>query len=190
MWTIDEIDLYLREHLTESRYRHTLGVVEVTESLCEKYGVDKTKAKYAGLIHDCAKNMKIEEQIAFLADRNIQLDEISIESPQILHGVVGALIAKEKMGIDDKEILDAIKYHTTGRRDMSKLEKIVYIGDYIEPNRTYPGVEELRNLTFFDLNKGVLKGFDNTITYIIKQGQLVHPLTFEARNYLLLEMKK
>lgn len=190
MWTFDQIEAYLRENLTDSRYRHTLGVVDITEKLSEKYGADKSKARYAALIHDCAKNMSVEMQMTILKDRGIQLDEISIESPQILHGLVGAIIAKENMGIDDEEILDAVKYHTTGRRDMSKLEKIIYIGDYIEPNRTYPGVDRLREITFSDLDKGVLMGFDNTISYVIKQGQLVHHFTFQARNYLILEMKK
>lgn len=189
MWSYAQIDDYLRKNLKESRYVHTLGVVQSACSLAKINGVDEEKTKVAALIHDAAKNMKIDEQYKILKENNIDMDIISENSPQILHGWVAAILAKELMGVTDEEIINAVKYHTTARKSMSKLEKIIYIADYIEPNRDYPGVEELREITFSDLDKGVLMGIDNTITFVIKQGQLVHPLTIEARNYLILEMR-
>lgn len=189
MWTYEEIDKYLRCHLTEERVKHSLGVVETSEKLAELYGVSKEKAKLAALIHDCAKNMRIDRQFSVLRDNGIFIDEVSENSPQVLHGKVGALIAKNLMGIEDEEILSAVEFHTTGKKDMSILEKIIYIADYIEPNREYPGVKELREITFRNLDEGVIKGFDNTITHVIKLGQLIHPLTIEARNDLLLKNK-
>jgi predicted HD superfamily hydrolase involved in NAD metabolism len=189
MWSYAQIDDYLRKNLKESRYVHTLGVVQSACSLAKINGVDEEKTKIAALIHDAAKNMKIDEQYKILKENNIDMDIISENSPQILHGWVAAILAKELMGVTDEEIINAVKYHTTARKSMSKLEKIIYIADYIEPNRDYPGVEELREITFSDLDKGVLMGIDNTITFVIKQGQLVHPLTIEARNYLILEMR-
>lgn len=189
MWSYAQIDDYLRKNLKESRYVHTLGVVQSACSLAKINGVDEEKTKIAALIHDAAKNMKIDEQYKILKENNIDMDIISENSPQILHGWVAAILAKELMGVMDEEIINAVKYHTTARKSMSKLEKIIYIADYIEPNRDYPGVEELRKITFSDLDKGVLMGIDNTITFVIKQGQLVHPLTIEARNYLILEMR-
>lgn len=86
-------------------------------------------------------------------------------------------------------VLDAVKYHTLAKRDMSTLEKIIYIADYIEPGRDFPGVEELREITREDLDKGVLKGLENTILFVIKQGNLIHPLTIEARNFLIMQEK-
>lgn len=189
MWSYAQIDDYLRKKLKESRYVHTLGVVQSACSLAKINGVDEEKTKIAALIHDAAKNMKIDEQYKILKENNIDMDIISENSPQILHGWVAAILAKELMGVTDEEIINAVKYHTTARKSMSKLEKIIYIADYIEPNRDYPGVEELRKITFSDLDKGVLMGIDNTITFVIKQGQLVHPLTIDARNYLILEMR-
>jgi predicted HD superfamily hydrolase involved in NAD metabolism len=189
MWSYAQIDDYLRKNLKESRYVHTLGVVQSACSLAKINGVDEEKTKIAALIHDAAKNMKIDEQYKILKENNIDMDIISENSPQILHGWVAAILAKELMGVTDEEIINAVKYHTTGRKSMSKLEKIIYIADYIEPNRDYPGVEELREITFSDLDKGVLMGIDNTITFVIKQGQLVHPLTIDARNYLILQMR-
>ena len=190
MWSYEEIDDYLKKNLTESRYKHTLGVVYAAELLAEKNGESKEKARLAALVHDCAKNMRIDAQFEFLKSRSIEIDEITRKSPQILHGLIGSIIAKETMNIEDEEVLSAVRYHTTGKKSMSLLEKIIYIADYIEPNRDYNGVEDLRNITYADLDKGVLQGFDNTITYVIKLGQLVHPLTIEARNDLLLKIKK
>lgn len=189
MWSYAQIDDYLRKSLKESRYVHTLGVVQSACSLAKINGVDEEKTKIAALIHDAAKNMKIDEQYKILKENSVDMDIISENSPQILHGWVAAILAKELMGVTDEEIINAVKYHTTGRKSMSKLEKIIYIADYIEPNRDYPGVEELRKTTFSDLDKGVLMGIDNTITFVIKQGQLVHPLTIDARNYLILQMR-
>ena len=189
MWNHAQIDDYLRKNLKESRYVHTLGVVQSACSLAKLNGVDEEKTKIAALIHDAAKNMKIDEQYKILKDSNVYMDVITENSPQILHGWVAAILAKDLMGVADEEIISAVKYHTTARRSMSKLEKIIYIADYIEPNRDYPGVEELRKATFSDLDKGLLMGIDNTITFVIKQGQLVHPLTIDARNYLILEMR-
>lgn len=189
MWSYAQIDDYLRKSLKESRYVHTLGVVQSACSLAKINGVDEEKTKIAALIHDAAKNMKIDEQYKILKENSVDMDIISENSPQILHGWVAAILAKELMGVTDEEIINAVKYHTTGKKSMSKLEKIIYIADYIEPNRDYPGVEELRKTTFSDLDKGVLMGIDNTITFVIKQGQLVHPLTIDARNYLILQMR-
>lgn len=189
MWSYAQIDGYLRKSLKESRYIHTLGVVQSACSLAKINGVNEEKAKIAALIHDAAKNMKIDQQYKILKDNNVDIDIISQNSPQILHGWVAAILAKDLMGVEDEDILNAIKYHTTARESMSKLEKIIYIADYIEPNRDYPGVEELRKITFSNLDKGLLMGIDNTIAFVIRQGQLVHPLTIDAHNYLILEMR-
>ncbi|ELC8442017.1 bis(5'-nucleosyl)-tetraphosphatase (symmetrical) YqeK [Clostridium perfringens] len=187
MWSLEEINNYIKETLKGSRYSHTLGVVETAKELAKINGESVQNAELAALIHDVAKYVPVEEQIKILEDKGYELDEITINSPQVLHGFVGAIIAKEKFGIEDEEILDAVKYHTLAKKNMSNLEKIIYIADYIEPGRDFPGVQELREITRENLDEGVLKGLENTILFVIKQGNLIHPLTIEARNFLVMQ---
>lgn len=189
MWSNEEILEYLKENLKESRYEHTLGVVKTAKALAKINGVEEEKAELAALIHDSAKNMNINSMKKMLEENFEQIDDIEEKTPQLLHGKVAAIIGKNIMGIEDEEVLSAAAYHTTGKGNMTLLEKIIYIADYIEPNRVYPGVEELRKLTFEDLDKGVIVGLNNTINYILKQGGLIHPNTIEARNYLIINGK-
>lgn len=189
MWSNEEILEYLKENLKESRYEHTLGVVKTAKALAKINGVEEEKAELAALIHDSAKNMHINSMKKMLVENFEQIDDIEEKTPQLLHGKVAAIIGKTIMGIEDEEVLSAAAYHTTGKGNMTLLEKIIYIADYIEPNRVYPGVEELRKLTFEDLDKGVIVGLNNTINYILKQGGLIHPNTIEARNYLIINDK-
>lgn len=185
MWSEEKIQDYLKKSLKYKRYEHSLSVKHTAIRLAEVYEIDIEKAKIAGLVHDCAKNMNDEEILNIALKHNIKINEVCKESPQLVHGAVGAIIANELMGITDQEVLDAITYHTTGRKSMSTLDKIIYIADYIEPLRTFPGVEELRELAFKDIDKALLKSFDNTIKFVIDRGQLLHFDTIEARNYMI-----
>ena len=185
MWNEKEMLHYLKLNLKESRLRHSLNVSETAVTLAVIYGENIEKARIAGLIHDCVKNKTDEELIKLAIEHEIQLDEIYLKNPSILHGLVGSILAREVMGIYDEDILNAICYHTTGRKNMSLLEKIIYIADYIEPSRKFNGVEELRSLSNIDLDAAVIKSFDNTIKYVIDQKGLLHTDTIEARNYLL-----
>lgn len=178
---------YIKANLKTERYNHTLGVVEVAEKMAKVYNCNVEKAKIAALLHDCAKNMKNEELIKVTKEKNlIELNEIFIQSPGLLHGFVGAYLAKEMFNVNDEEILDAIRYHTTGRENMTLLEKILYIADYIEPSRCFEGIEEMRELAFSNLNLALLRGYNDTINYVISKGLLLYPKTVEARNYLLI----
>lgn len=185
MWNEKEMLDYLHINLKESRLRHSLSVSETAVALATKYGEDIDKARIAGLVHDCVKNMKDAQLIEVARLHEIQLDEIYLQNPSILHGLVGSIIAREVMGIEDEDILSAIRYHTTGRKNMSILEKIIYIADYIEPLRKFNGVEELRSLSEMDLDAAVIQSLENTIKYVIIQKELLHTDTVEARNYLL-----
>lgn len=190
MWTLNEINEFLKGNLKEDRYQHTLGVVEAAEKLAIINNVDVDKAKLAALVHDCAKHMPKNDMYDFLYERNIQLDKIEKSSPQILHGKIGAIIAREKMGIMDEEILSAVEYHTTGKENMTTLEKVIYIADYIEKNRTYEGVEQLREETFNNLDKGVIMGLSQTIKFVLDKNGLIHEKTIKARNYLIVEINE
>lgn len=186
MWKEEKINDYIKVHLSEERYIHSIGVMKTSEDLAKHYGVDPYKAKIAGLCHDCAKNFSFGDLINKAKLSGEHIDYVHYKSPQLLHGVVGAYIAKELFRVNDKEILDAIKYHTTGRENMSTLEKIIYISDVIEPSRSFKGVNELRKLAYIDLNKALIKSFDDTISFVVQRGSVLHANTINARNYLLI----
>lgn len=190
VWSEENIKDYLKVNIKEERYNHVLGVVNTAETLAKLYGEDISKARYAAFIHDAAKGKKDQELIDIAQSKGYELCQEEKRSPQLLHGVVGAIIAKDLMEIYDKDILNAATYHTTGKVNMTNLEKIIYVADYIEPGRAFKGVDELRQLTFKDLDTGVLKAFDNTIKFVIDKGQVIHIRTIEARNYLLQEVCK
>lgn len=185
MWKEEQIKHYIKEHLNEARFIHSLGVMETSEKLALHYNENSKKARIAGLCHDCAKNLSRDELISIAKENGEELSQIYINAPQLLHGLVGAHISRVVFGIEDEDILNSIRYHTTGRKGMSLLEKIIYISDYIEPSRNFKGIHELRRLTYIDLDKVLLKSFDDTITYTVSRGSLLHIDTIEARNYLL-----
>ena len=185
MWTEEAIIDYLHINLREKRLAHSISVSETAVSLAEKYGEDIEKARIAGLVHDLAKDMKDEDLIKLALEHEIVIDEVCLSSPTILHGLVGSIIAREVMGIVDEDILRAVCYHTTGRKNMSTLEKIIYIADYIEPLRKFQGVEEVRALCNVDLDAAVLLSLESSIIYVIDQKQLLHTDTIDARNCLI-----
>lgn len=175
----------IKEELSPHRYQHTLGVIKAALDLSRRYQVDQEKAKIAALTHDCAKMKSGEELLKIAKENNIEVDEVTKAQPSLLHGPVGSVIAKKDFEIDDSNILNAIEYHTTGRANMSTLEKIIYLADYIEEGRRFPGVEKLRKLARENLDDVLLLAFNNSIQYIIKQGKLIHPNTIQARNDIL-----
>lgn len=183
---MEEIKKFLKENLSERRYNHVLGVAFSAKELAKLNGEDEKKAELAALLHDVAKEVDINEQIQLLKKNDFSVTEIEESSPQVLHGFTGVILAKEKFNIKDDEVLNAVAYHTTGKAKMTTLEKIIYIADYIEPNRDYPGVDLLREVTYKNLNEGVLMGINNTIKLLLEKDAVIHPLTIEARNYLVI----
>lgn len=190
MWTENQIIDYLKSNLKESRFKHSLGVRDTAVDLAKRYNADIEKARTAGLVHDCAKNMSGEEIIKLCEADGYELDEVSLKSPSLMHGLAGSIIAKKVMGIEDPEILSAVRYHTTGKKNMTLIEKIIYIADYIEPSRDFPYVEVLRETTKKDLDEGLLLAFNNTLKFVMDKGHLIHFDTVEARNYLIYNKKQ
>jgi len=182
----DRILAKLKDFLDEKRYRHSLGVGEAAERLAILYGEDKEKARLAGLVHDCARCFPPPKLIELSKEFHIELDELCLHEIQLIHGILGARIAQKEFHIHDPYILDAIEYHTTGRKNMTLLDKIICLADYIEPNRDYAGVDQLRQLAVCDLDEALICAFDKTIQYVICTRGLLHPRTIEARNDLLL----
>lgn len=185
MWSEDKIKEYLKENLKETRYLHSLGVMDTAVSLAANYGADITKTRLAGLVHDCAKNMKSPDLVKLAKENGYSIDVMYEKSPQLLHGIVGAIIAKNIFGINDDEVLNAVIYHTTGREAMSLLEKIIYIADFIEPSRDFPGIDTIRGSALIDIDATLIKCFDESIKYVLSKGQLLHLSTINSRNYVL-----
>lgn len=181
-----EIEIVLKEMLPERRLKHSLNVSKCAVKLSEIYKCDKQKAEIAGLVHDCAKYFTDEQIEDCVRKFNIELDPLEVNNIALSHSVIGSYVAKEVFDIDDEEIINAIKYHTTGRENMSLLEKIIYMADLIEEGRKFPRVEELRELTFSGkLEEALILSFNNTIKFVIDNDQLIHPRTVSARNYIL-----
>ena len=180
-----EIHEKLRATQKERRYFHTLGVVKEAVRLAPRYGVPEEKAKIAALLHDCAKNFDETRFLEIAADYGVTLDEYAIKEPALVHAFLGAAVAYRDYGVTDKEILDAIYYHTTARANMTNLEKLVYIADMIEPGRTMPQAEELRKMVEEDLDRALIYAIDCSIKHVIKKGRLIHPDSIYARNYLI-----
>lgn len=188
MTEIDKIKEYLEENLSKKRYTHTLGVADEAVKLAKVYSADEDKARIAGLLHDCAKEIKADEAREMLCGKyGIVLDSVTVNTPKLLHAPLGACIMQSEFGICDPQILDAVKYHTTAKANMGILTKIIYIADYIEPNRDFDGVEELRELAYKDIDKAVLTGLNFTLGELLEDGHMLHPDTVHARNYLLLQ---
>ncbi|MGI6226700.1 MAG: bis(5'-nucleosyl)-tetraphosphatase (symmetrical) YqeK [Peptococcales bacterium] len=177
----------IKKRLSKARYEHSLGVAETARDLALFNQIDPFKAYLTGILHDYAKELTNQELIELGKSYNLISDEVELYEPELLHGPVGAVLIREELGINDIEILNAIRYHTTGCKEMDKLSQIIYIADYIEPNRKFPGVDCIRDTAYTDLTKGVLLGLNSTIRYLLEIEQPLHKLTIEARNGLLLK---
>ncbi|MDN5332584.1 MAG: hypothetical protein PWP45_1809 [Tepidanaerobacteraceae bacterium] len=180
----------LKKNMTQERFAHTLGVMETAVALAKRFGVDEEKAELAAIVHDCAKDIPEAEQLNLVREFGILLDEISMVETALVHAPLGAILAKRKYGIEDPGILRAVRVHTTGDTKMTPLDKVIFLADYIEPGRNFPGVDDLRKVAFEDLNEAVIMACDSTIKYVVDNGRLLHPRMVEARNCLLLEKLK
>lgn len=173
------------ERIGEKRFDHTKRVSDCAVEIARIYGVDEKKAKLAGFFHDCAKYKDLEIIKEMAAKYGLELNEDMTKAPQIIHAHLGAIFAQKMYGIDDEDILNAIKYHTTGREKMSDLEKIIFLADYIEPKRNFVGVEDIRNLVKIDLDKAMLRSLDMNIEHLIETNTYIAIDTLRARNYIL-----
>ena len=170
-------------YLKYKRIPHVLGTEQEAIRLAERYGADVEKARVAALLHDCTKKLDMEQQLALCRQYGIQLDELERRALKLLHAKTGAAIARDVFGVDE-EIYSAIWWHTTGHANMTLLEKIIYLADYIEPSRDFPGVDKLRSVCYKDLDEGLLLGLEMSIEEMTNMGNPVHHATIEARDAL------
>ena len=182
--TPEELRPIALSFLKPKRMPHVLGTEHEAAVLARRYGADVTSARIAALLHDCTKKLSMEEQLALCEQYGIALDELERKNLKLLHAKTGAAIARDLFGVSD-EIYWAIYWHTTGTADMTKLEKVIYLADYIEPSRDFPGVEKLRRAVHADLEHGLLMALEDSIEEMRQRGNPVHPNTVEARDYLL-----
>lgn len=171
----------LKDALTDSRYQHVLRVEQTAMDLAEKNNVDIERASIAGLVHDYAKQRPDKDFIK--AIHEYQLNPILLNyGNSIWHGVVGWLFVKNELQINDIEVLNAVRYHTVGHQYMTPLEQIVYMADYIEPGRDFPGVDDARKITFSNLQKGVAYQTKQTLSYLVAHNKPVFPQTIITYN--------
>lgn len=178
----------LKQRLTAKRYIHTIGVAQTASKLAAMYKGNVEQAYLAGLLHDYAKDLPTTELLSIAQENDLITDRVEMITPLLLHGTVGAYLLERDGLLTDQEVLAAIRCHTTGCVGMSKLDKIIYIADYIEPGRTFPGVDEIRTMSYKNLDLGILAGFNHTIAFLLQSGAFIHPLSIAARNYLLEEI--
>lgn len=190
-YTREELVKAVSGQMPDKRWKHTEGVMSASVELAERYGADPQQAELAALLHDVAKYWPIDKQESVIREnKESGLSQELLEyDKQLLHAEVGAFVAKRDYGIEDEEVLGAIRYHTSGRKGMSLLEKIVCLADYIEPGRDFPGVDTIRELAKHNLEAALVAGFDSTISFLLAQRKAIFPLTVIARNDLINQIK-
>ena len=184
MKAFETIQDKLRLALDESRFEHTLGVMYTAGCMAMAHGYDVSKAMLAGLLHDCAKCMTHEEHLALCEKYEVEISPSELENKALLHAKVGAILSKTVYDIEDMDILHAIAVHTTGEQNMSTLDKIIYIADYIEPGRDKaPNLSLVRKLAYQDLNGCMAQILDDTMEYLQSKNGLIDPTTAKAQEF-------
>ena len=180
-----DIQRDLKGILKEARFRHTMGVVETSVRLAEIYGCSKKKAKYAALLHDCAKHQPDPDKIAMCRREGIPVSSAELMNPSLLHAKCGAILARQVYGVTDEEILHAIRVHTTGVPNMNLLDQILFVADYIEPGRdSAPDLDRLRELALHDLDLTTYRILEDTVTYLNdRKGAGTDPTTMKTRQF-------
>lgn len=173
---------YIENHLSEKRRIHTYAVAEESKKLAARYGEDVEKAEIAALYHDIFRG--VSEIVLNGYVKQLGLGTSYINNCNLAHGKIAAIIMERDFNIVDQDIINAVRFHTTGRANMSKLEKIIYLADAIEPNRCYAGIDELRSLAYENLDKACFLSLKNTIAYINRKGLYLDVDTVKARDCL------
>ncbi|GAB3050647.1 bis(5'-nucleosyl)-tetraphosphatase (symmetrical) YqeK [Virgibacillus ainsalahensis] len=180
---IDEAINYVKPLLTKERFEHSLRVAETAVKLAKLYDESEEKAELAGVCHDYCKYRPLEKMKKQILESSLPKDLLQFHH-ELWHGPVGALLLEKELGINDKSIQNSVHYHTTGRANMSKLELIIFLADYIEPGRSFPGIDEVREMAEQDLIQACWMTSKNTIQYLMKKNVPVYPDTFHAYNDL------
>ncbi|MBR5496188.1 MAG: bis(5'-nucleosyl)-tetraphosphatase (symmetrical) YqeK [Oscillospiraceae bacterium] len=185
LYDAEKVNSVLKERLSEKRYNHSIAVAQMAQKLASDLNVSQDKAYMTALVHDITKDTPLEIQLQILQNSGIILSSLEKNMPQLWHAISGAEYVKQNFtGIDD-EVIDAIRYHTTAKENMSLLCKIVYIADCVSDDRSYDGVEKLREMAFLDINKAIVTSTRHTISMLCDKQKPIHIDTYNAYNYYL-----
>lgn len=179
---------YIERNMTEKRRIHTYAVVEEAKRLSRQYGEDVEKAELAALFHDVFRG--VSEQALNGYVRQLGLSAAYLNNANLAHSKIAAFIMERDYHVKDRDIINAVSFHTTGRANMSRLEKIIYLADAIEPNRNYPGVEQIRELAYEDLEKACLMSVEHSLEYVKCRGLYLDQDTVLAQDSLIEEIKE
>ena len=191
MYSAEEIIDILDIRLSKKRYQHSLNVAEEAGKLAEHYNYpDTEKAYIAGLLHDICKEIPKEEQLAMVSASDMDVTDVELVTPPLFHAIAGARYSEQVLNIDDRDILNAIRYHTVGRAGMSRLEEIIYIADLISEDRNYKDVNKMRKYAYQSIEKAMLEALKFSITDVVGKGSLLPRHTIEAYNHYISIKKK
>lgn len=177
----------IRSFLGDKRYEHSLCVSRAAGQLARRYGADEKKAETAGILHDIMKDLPREEQKKLICQYGIRLTEVERNAPKLWHAILGAEYIRRELGVTDPEILQAVRYHTTGRENMTLLDKILFIADFISDDRDYPGVEQMREAAKESLEEAMVDGIAFTVKDLADEKRPIHPDTIAAYNHTILQ---
>ena len=178
------LEARLSETLAPARFRHTLGVSDTACALALRYDESFAHARLAGLLHDCAKGLSPETLLEIVQRESLEIRDSERSNPSLLHAPVGAWLAVTDYGVEEENVRDAIRHHTTGRPDMTLLEKIIYVADFIEPARVRaPELAAIRKMAFQDLEETVAAIAESTVTYILEREIPLDDMTKETRDW-------
>ncbi len=181
---------HIRERLSDYRFRHSVNVSKEAVRLAVKYGGDVGRAELAGLLHDVMKDASKKEQLELMEKYGVRLNEVERNAPKLWHAIAGAVYVQKVLRIRDKDIINAVRYHTTARAGMSLLEKIIYIADYTSEERDYKGVEKMRKACNDSLETAMEEALAFGIEARAEDHTAIHPDTFEAYNEIMLSIAK
>jgi len=186
----EEILNLLSNWLSEKLFAHSLRVRETAKAMAERFGVNTEKAALAGLLHDYGKGIKEAEMLSEARKLGISINCVEERDPYLLHAPVGAKLISLSLKIKDHEIINAVSRHTVGEPSMSKLDMIIYIADMIEPARSFPGLEKIRDLAGENLMESFELAYAHTLTYLVNKRKFIHPKSFEVWNWIQLSKAK
>ena len=181
---LEDAESYARERLSDKRYAHTLRVAETIERLAKLHGLDPERARLAGVLHDTAREIGKEELLRVAEEDGLSVGDFERERPILLHGPVAAELARKDLGVEDGEILDAVRVHTTGEPGMGPLALALFVADKIEPGREQPGVEDLRDLAPVSLHRAVRAALEDSISYNERRERPAHPKSRQTLDWL------
>lgn len=187
---LSEYEQLVSQQLSAARMQHSRNVAKEAERLAKRYGANPQKARLAGILHDIMKEAPPEQQLKIIEGSGIMLTDVERGAPKLWHAMAGAIYIRDTLKLEDAEIFDAVRYHTTGRADMTPLEKVVFVADFTSEERDYDGVDALRVAADISLEAAMLAGMVYTIADLAEQQRPIHPDSLAAYNQIVLSLKR